>query len=62
MRTEEGEAIVKKIVEEWSKVYTKQVASLGAYANILQYEVEFSQPRQTKPIPESTVRVIFNIV
>ena len=36
MRTEEGEAIVKKIVEEWSKVYTKQVAALGAYANILQ--------------------------
>jgi len=36
MRTEEGEKIVKDIVEEWSKIYTKQVQSLGTYGNILQ--------------------------
>jgi hypothetical protein len=62
MRTEEGERIVKEIVEEWSKIYTKQVQSLGTYGNILQYEVEFSKPLVSKPIPEQTVRVIFNII
>lgn len=32
------------------------------YANILQYEVEFSKPSQTKPIPEGTVKVFFNLI
>jgi hypothetical protein len=62
MRTEDGEGIISKIVEGWSKVYTKQISALGAYANILQYEVEFSLPNQTKPIPDRTVRVTFNII
>ena len=26
------------------------------------YEVEFSKPKETKPIPEGTVKVYFNIV
>ena len=62
MRTEDGEAIISKIVEGWSKVYTKQISALGSYANILQYEVEFSLPTQTKPIPDRTVRVSFSII
>jgi len=62
MRTEDGEAIISKIVEGWGKPYTKQISALGAYANILQYEVEFSLPTQTKPIPDRTVRVTFNII
>jgi len=32
------------------------------YVNILQYEVEFSKPHATKPIPEGTVKVFFNII
>ncbi len=30
--------------------------------NVLQYEVEFSKPLQTKPIPEGTVKVYFNLI
>lgn len=29
---------------------------------ITRYEVEFSKPHQTKPIPEGTVKVFFNII
>jgi hypothetical protein len=28
----------------------------------LRYEVEFSKPHATKPIPEGTVKVFFNII
>jgi hypothetical protein len=62
MREEEGLNIVKAIVNEWSKVYINQVFFVQEYANILQYEVEFSKPHQTKPIPEGTVKVYFNLI
>ena len=32
------------------------------YANVFEYFVEFSKPHKTKPIPEGTVRVYFNII
>lgn len=62
MREEEGLNIVKNIVTEWSKVYINQVFFLREYANILQYQVEFSKPHETKPIPEGTVKVLFSII
>jgi len=62
MREEEGLNIVRNIVSEWSKVYINQVFFMREYANILQYQVEFSKPHQTKPIPEGTVKVYFNLI
>jgi hypothetical protein len=62
MRAEEGLNIIKGIVNEWSKVYINQVFYLREINNILQYEVEFSKPHQTKPIPEGTVKVYFDLV
>jgi len=35
MREEEGLAIVRNIVNEWSKVYINQVFFVQEYANIL---------------------------
>ena len=31
-------------------------------ANVWQYEVEFSIPKQVKPIPEGTVKVFFSVM
>lgn len=50
------------IVNEWSKVYINQVFFCQEIHNVLQYEVEFSKPLQTKPIPEGTVKVYFNLI
>jgi hypothetical protein len=72
MREEDGVEIVKKIVTEWSKVYINQVFFVNKFSNVYKYslipinfysyEVEFSKPHATKPIPEGTVKVFFSII
>jgi hypothetical protein len=62
MKEEQGLEIIKKIVTEWSKVYENQVFFLEDFGNRLNYEVEFSKPHPTKPIPEGTVKVYFSII
>lgn len=62
MRPEEGIEIVRKIVAEWSKVYISQVFYIDKFSNIYIYEVEFSKPLASKPIPEGTVKVIFHVI
>ena len=37
MKEEEGIEIVKKIVNEWSKVYINQVFFINRVANVLKY-------------------------
>ena len=62
MREQEGLEIVKNIVNEWSKVYINQVFFIREISGILLYQVEFSKPHQTKPIPEGTVKVYFSFI
>jgi len=62
MKEEEALQIVKQIVNDWSKVYINQVFFDQEYGNILQYSVEFSKPSKQKPIPEGTVKVLFDII
>lgn len=62
MKPEEGKAIVTGIVEQWSKIYIKQVFFKSEANNILQYYVEFSKPSKDKPIPEGVVNVFFDII
>ncbi|CDW82161.1 radial spoke protein 7 [Stylonychia lemnae] len=62
MREEEGVEYVKKIVNEWSKVYINQVFFINKFSNIYNYEVEFSKPHSIKPIPEGTVKVFFSLI
>lgn len=73
MREEDGIEIVKKIVNEWSKVYINQVFFVNKFSNIYKYislsffnqysyEVEFSKPHPLKPIPEGTVKVFFSVI
>lgn len=47
---------------EWSKVYINQVFFLNQIGNVWCYEVEFSKPKEQKPIPEGTVKVYFSII
>ena len=62
MNEQAGKDIVQKIVNEWSKVYINQVFYLNQVGNVFCYEVEFSKPKNDKPIPEGTVKVYFNII
>lgn len=54
-----GKEIVQKMVDSWSKVFTNQVFFNNQEGNIFCYEVEFSKPKQVKPIPEGTVKCFF---
>ena len=57
----EGIKVVQNIVNKWSKVYINQVFFVEQVGNVLSYEVEFSKPKNIKPIPDGTVKVFFNI-
>ena len=62
MNEQKGKKIVQDIVNEWTKVYIKQTFFLSQVGNVWCYEVEFSKPIQTKPIPEGTVKVFFSVM
>ena len=62
MEETKGKDIVQKIVNEWTKVYIIQIFFINNVGNVWQYEVEFSKPKQTKPIPEGTVKVFFSVM
>ena len=62
MNEQKGKKIVQDIVDEWSKVYIKQIFFLSQVGNVWCYEVEFSKPRDMKPIPEGTVKVFFSVM
>jgi hypothetical protein len=62
MDQEKGKLLVQNMVNEWSKVYINQVFFLEQVGNIWCYQVEFSKPKNVKPIPEGTVQVYFNII
>ena len=58
-----GKELVRKIISSWSKVYINQIFFLVVEDQcIWRYEVEFSQPKDIKPIPEGTVKVNFAII
>ena len=57
----EGIKVVQNIVNKWSKVYINQVFFVEQVGNVLSYEVEFSKPKNIKPIPDGTVKCFFNI-
>jgi hypothetical protein len=50
------------MVNSWSKVYINQVFFIQQVADVWYYEVEFSKPKPTKPIPEGTVKVYFTLI
>lgn len=54
-----GKQIVQKMVDSWSDIFTNQVFFNNQEGNIWCYEVEFSVPRNQKPIPEGTVKCFF---
>ena len=51
----EGIKIVQNIVNKWSKVYINQVFAQEQAGNVMSYVVEFSKPKNIKPIPDGTV-------
>ena len=53
--------IVQDLVDTWSGVFTNQVFFCNQEGNVWCYEVEFSMPKETKPITEGTVKVFFYI-
>ena len=57
-----GKKIVQNIVDLWSKVYINQVFFVNQMGNVWCYEVEFSKPKNQKPIPEGTVKVFFTVM
>jgi N-acetylglutamate synthase-like GNAT family acetyltransferase len=57
-----GDQLVKAIINEWSKEYIKQVFFMENRVNVWQYEVEFSLPKNTTPIPAATVKVYFSVI
>ena len=57
-----GKKIVQNIVDQWSRVYIKQVFFVNQMGNVWCYEVEFSKPKNQKPIPEGTVKVFFTVM
>ena len=57
-----GKEVVSKLVNAWTEVYTIQIFFLTNVGNVWQYEVEFSKPKQHKPIPEGTVKVYFSVM
>ena len=62
MNEAKGKEVVSKIVNEWTKVYIIQIFFLTNVGNVWQYEVEFSKPKQIKPIPEGTAKVYFSVM
>ena len=62
MNEDKGKKIVQDMVNEWSKVYINQVFFLNQLGNVWCFEVEFSKPREKKPIPEGTVKVFFSVM
>lgn len=62
MKIEEAKKIVKKTANDWSNYYINQVNFEHEISNIMQFVVEFSKPDFDKPIPESTVKVYFNVI
>ena len=46
-----GKKIVQNIVDMWRKVYINQVFFKDVMGNVWCYEVEFSKPKNVKPIP-----------
>lgn len=61
MDKDKGKKIVQEMVNEWSNVYINQVFFLNNTALLWNYEVEFSKPKNIKPIPEGTVKVYFGV-
>ena len=57
-----GIILVRKIITSWSKVYINQVFLREHEDREWRFEVEFSQPRVIKPIPEGTVRVYITVI
>jgi len=57
-----GQKLTKAIVSEWSKVYINQVFFLENRGNVWQYEVEFSMPKNAKPIPQGTAKIFFSVI
>ena len=62
MNEVKGKKIVQNIVDQWSKVYINQVFFVNQMGNVWCYEVEFSKPKNMKPIPEGTVKVFFTVM
>ena len=62
MNEVQGKKIVQNIVDMWSKVYINQVFFINKMGNVWCYEVEFSKPKNMKPIPEGTVKVFFTVM
>ena len=62
MTDEMGQLLVINIIKEWSKVYINQVFFLENKGNVWQYEVEFSQPKDAKPIPIGTAKIYFSVI
>ena len=54
-----GKDVIQKMVNEWSKVFTNQVFFNNVEGNVWCYSVEFSIPKEVKPIPEGTVKCDF---
>jgi len=54
-----GKQIVQKMVNAWSDDFIKQVFFNNQHENVWCYEVEFSVPKDKKPIPEGTVKCFF---
>ena len=54
-----GKKIIQDLVDRWSEDFTNQVFFNNQEGNIWCYEVEFSKPKNFKPIPEGTVKCFF---
>jgi len=61
MTEEKGKEIVQKLISSWSSVFINQVFYNYSEGNIWCYEVEFSTPKNTKPITEGIVKCFFFI-
>lgn len=61
MNENSSKKVVQDMVDGWSKVYINQVFFRGQTGNAWEYEVEFSKPKNHKPIPEGTVKVFFSV-
>ena len=61
MTEQRGKEIVQKMVDSWSKIFTNQVFFNYQEETVWCYEVEFSKPKQVKPITEGTVKCYFYI-
>lgn len=53
--------LIQERVNEWSKVYINQVFFKALVNDVYEFQVEFSKPKQVKPIPEGTVKADFYV-